>query len=360
MVMGRGKLNKVRVLVVDDSAFFRRHISNLLSKDEQIEVVGTAADGMAAVEAAHKLKPDVITMDVEMPVLDGISAVKKIMTEVPTSILMLSSYTSKGAQETLDALQAGAVDFIPKQSGGASDRTSQLSAMLVQKVLTVGKQRARKARSAVVSEAAARVVPSRLHASPQPVRRGSYDLVVIGASTGGPVAIQNLVGALPRSFSTPLVLVVHMPGNFTKAFAERLDGICAMNVREAVDGDRLQPGVALLAPGGQQLYFSQNGSNILVHIRDGKPEETYKPSIDTTLESAAQVMRDAVLAVILTGMGSDGCQGASMLKQCNSTVWSQDEASCVIYGMPQAVEKRGLSDLVLPLNDIGPALVKAV
>ncbi|MCP3671192.1 MAG: chemotaxis response regulator protein-glutamate methylesterase [Gammaproteobacteria bacterium] len=361
MVIGGGIQKKVRVLVVDDSGFFRRHISKLLSKDEQIEVVGTAGDGLAGFEAAKNLKPDVITMDVEMPVMDGITAVKKIMSEVPTPILMLSSYTSKGAKETLDALSAGAMDFIPKQSSKTPDNSAQLSEMLVQKVLAVGNKQRRLIRTPpAINKTATEVVSSRSRESPQVVHRGSYDLVVVGASTGGPVAIQNLMCSLPKNFSTPLVLAIHMPGNFTKAFAERLNNTCSMEVKEAVDGDRLQPGVALLAPGGKQLYFSRSGVTAQVRIRDGKPEETYKPCIDTTLESAAQVMGGSVLAVILTGMGSDGCQGASMLKQCNSTVWSQDEASCVIYGMPQAVEKRGLSDMVLPLNEIGPALVKAV
>ncbi len=360
MAIGGGIQKKIRVLVVDDSGFFRRHISKLLSKDGQIEVVGTAGDGMAGVEAAKKLKPDVITMDVEMPVMDGITAVKKIMSEVPTPILMLSSYTSKGAKETLDALQAGAVDFIPKQSIKTPDNADPLSVMLVQKVLAVGKPRGLRTVTPAVVESAVQVEPLRQREPRRAVRRGSYNLVVIGASTGGPVAIQNLVSSLPRDFAAPMVIAVHMPGNFTKAFAERLDSTCSMRVQEAVDGDRLQPGLALLAPGGKQLYFSRNGADIRVRISDGKPEETYKPCIDTTLESAAQVMRDSVLAVILTGMGADGCQGASMLKQCNSTVWSQDEASCVIYGMPQAVEKRGLSDMVLSLNEIGPALVKAV
>ncbi|MCP4126596.1 MAG: chemotaxis response regulator protein-glutamate methylesterase [Gammaproteobacteria bacterium] len=360
MAIGGGIQKKIRVLVVDDSGFFRRHISKLLSTDEQIEVIGTAGDGMAGVEAAKKLKPDVITMDVEMPVMDGITAVKKIMSEVPTPILMLSSYTSKGAKETLDALSAGAVDFIPKQSSKSPNNTDKFSVMLVQKVLAVGMQRRVIRTSPAVDKPAVQVVPSRSREPTQTIRRGSYDLVVIGASTGGPVAIQNLISSLPGNFAAPMVIAVHMPGNFTKAFAERLNSTCPMRVQEAVDRDRLQPGVALLVPGGKQLYFSRNGAETRVRVRDGKPDETYKPCIDTTLESAAQVMRDSVLAVILTGMGADGCQGASMLKQCKSTVWSQDEASCVIYGMPQAVEKRGLSDMVLPLNEIGPALVKAV
>jgi len=351
---------KIRVLVVDDSAFFRHHLSNILSAHEKIEVVGTAKDGKAGVEAARALKPDVITMDVEMPIMDGISAVKRVMSEVPTPILMLSSYTYAGAQATLNALQAGAVDFISKQNNGNSNNVERLSATLVQKVLAVSKHRVLKPVAVPVLKMTAQTVPSRSRESPLVARQGGYDLVVIGASTGGPVAIQNLISSLPGDFSVPLVIAVHMPGNFTKAFAERLDSICALNVKEADNGDRLQAGSVLLAPGGKQLSFSRKGADTFVCVNDGKQEETYKPSIDITLGSAAQVMRDSVLAVILTGMGADGCKGAGILKQNKSTVWSQDEASCVIYGMPQAVEKKGFSDMVLPLSEIAQALVKAV
>ncbi len=347
---------RVRVLVVDDSAFFRQRVSSILSSDDRIEIVGTAGNGAAGVKETHRLRPDVITMDVEMPVMDGITAVKKIMSEVPTPILMLSSYTSDGAKATLDALNAGAVDFIPKQNNTSVESKDRLSTMLVQRVLAIRNKNVGKA---ALSSAVATAVPGP-HAPPLTARKGSYDLVVIGASTGGPVAIQKLLAELPQDFSVPLVLVVHMPGSFTKAYAERLNSLSALNVTEAVDGDQLIPGRVLLAPGGKQLSFIRKKTAIVVSIRNGSPEETYKPSVDITLESAATVLRDSVMAIVLTGMGSDGSQGASMLKQCDSTVWTQDEASCVVYGMPQAIEKRGLSDLVLPLNDIAPSLVKAV
>jgi two-component system, chemotaxis family, protein-glutamate methylesterase/glutaminase len=350
----------IKVLVVDDSSFFRHHLAKILSAHQNIDVVGTAADGQAGIKAARELKPDVITMDVEMPVMDGITAVKQIMSEAPIPILMLSSYTSAGAKATLDALSAGAVDFIPKQSDGSSQNVERLSTMLVQKVLAVARHPVMKPAAAPARRTPVGATPTRSLESPKVVRHGHYDLVVIGASTGGPVAIQGLINSLPRDFSVPLVLAVHMPGNFTKAFAERLNGMCALNVKEAVDGDKLQPGLALLAPGGKQLSFIRRGADTHVCVGDGDQNATYRPCIDYTLESAARVMRDSVLAVILTGMGSDGCEGAGLLKQCNATVWSQDEASCVIYGMPQAVEKKGLSDMVLPLAEIGPALVKAV
>ncbi len=332
----------------------------MLSADDRIEVVGTAGDGASGVKEAHRLRPDVITMDVEMPIMDGISAVKKIMDEIPTPILMLSSYTSDGAQATLDALNAGAVDFIPKQTDSSTESIRNLSVKLIQRVIAISRKRAGGVAQSIAQRHAIPAYSSRRAEQKPSSKKGSYKLVVVGASTGGPVAIQKLVCSLPASFRVPMVLVVHMPANFTKAYAERLNTLCNLSVKEADDGDALIPGRILLAPGGKQLSFRSTGTQTLVTIRDGVAGETYKPSVDITLESAARTLRDSVLAVILTGMGADGSQGASLLKQCDATVWSQDEASCVIYGMPQAVEKRGLSDLVLPLDEIGPSLVKAV
>ncbi len=360
MNIDRNTQKKVRVLVVDDSAFFRHRITNMLTSDDRIEVVGTAGDGKSGVREALRLRPDVITMDVEMPVMDGITAVKQIMSEAPTPILMLSSYTSEGAKATLDALNAGALDFIQKQTDSSPEAKQELAAKLIKRVLAMGKKNLRPSIPSYVEEVVREAPRGKQTDAQFKARKGSYKLVVVGASTGGPVAIQQLICSLPSSFSVPMVLVVHMPASFTKAYAERLNSISKLNVKEADDGDLLIPGRVLLAPGGRQLLFRHKGKDLAVSLREGVVGETYKPSVDLTFESAAQTLRGSVLAVVLTGMGADGSQGASMLKQCDSTVWSQDEASCVIYGMPQAVEKKGLSDLVLPLADIGPSLVKAV
>jgi len=360
MSIGRDNTNKIRVLVIDDSAFFRHRITNILSADDRIEVVGTAGDGKAGVSEAIRLRPDVITMDVEMPVMDGITAVKQIMSEAPTSIMMLSSHTSEGAKATLDALNAGALDFIPKQIDSSPDAREKLAKKLVNRVLAMGRKKLLTSSSSPVSPVRREAQRRNYHDSQLTAKKGSYKLVVVGASTGGPVAIQQLICSLPSSFSVPMVLVVHMPASFTTAYAERLNSLSKLNVKEAENGDLLMPGQILLAPGGRQLSFSQNGKDLSVYIRDGAAEDTYKPCIDFTFESAAQMLHDSVLAVVLTGMGADGSHGASILKRCDSTVWSQDEASCVIYGMPQAVEKKGLSDLVLPLDEIGPTMVKAV
>lgn len=360
MRMSRNMPNKIRVLVIDDSAFFRRRITHILSSDERIEVIGTAGDGKSGVDQALRLKPDVITMDVEMPVMDGITAVKQIMAKAPTSIMMLSSHTSEGAKATLDALSAGALDFIPKPTSASPDTKEKFAAKLISRVVAMGNKVLRTAAPQVHEEPIERAPRTVKKRDRQLARKGNYKLVVIGASTGGPVAIQQLICSLPSNFSVPIVLVVHMPASFTKAYAERLNSISKLNVKEADNGDLLKPGSVFLAPGGRQLSFRKNGGELALSIRDGDVSETYKPSVDLTFESAAQTLRDSVLAVVLTGMGSDGSQGATLLKQCNATVWSQDEASCVIYGMPQAVEKKGLSDMVLPLDQIGPSLAKAV
>lgn len=341
---------RVRVLVVDDSVFFQRRITDILQRDPAIEVIGYAGDGLQAVAAANTLKPDVITMDVEMPVMDGINAVKRIMAAAPTPIIMLSAFTQQGAQATLNALDAGAADFLSKpQSGNGSHEF--IAKHLPQRVLALGwKRRIR-----------GEVLP-RPHRQPigEQLRRGCYKLVVIGASTGGPVAIQQLLSVLPADFALPLLLIVHMPESFTPAFAARLNAQCKIGVQEAQDRDIPQPGQAYLAPGGKQMTLQQSASGAALRIRDGLPNQTYRPSVDVTMGSAGSVYPHGILAVVLTGMGADGKMAAQQLKAGGSTVWSQDKASCIVYGMPQAVEKAGLSDRVLPLQEIGPLLVKVV
>lgn len=348
---------EVRVLVVDDSAFFRRRVTELLNQTSGIQVVGDAADGQAAIHEAKRLKPDVITMDVEMPVMDGISAVKRIMSEAPTRILMFSVLTRDGASATLDALEAGAVDFLPKEAQVWA-RNSDGTSILGQRVMALAKQARRKALPAELQEQKPRLMPGVKKEVPS--LAGRCKLVAIGASTGGPIALQKVLTSLPADFPLPLLLVVHMPGDFTTAFAQRLDSLCRIGVREAVDGDVLRPGLALLAPGGKQMELKRRGSDMAVRISDPQPGQTYRPSVDVTFNSSAMAFPGGVLAVVLTGMGADGYEGARLLKAGGSTVWSQDEASCVVFGMPRAIEKAGLSDQVLSLDQIGPLLAKVV
>lgn len=370
----------VKVLVVDDSGFFRRRVSEILSSDPNIQVIGTAINGREAIDQTLALKPDVITMDYEMPTMDGISAVRHIMQRCPTPVLMFSSLTHEGARVTLDALDAGAVDFLPKNFEDISRSPDKVKQLLCEKVHSIARSNRRSGsvsvphasslaptpapatRAASVpaftsSRSAPASAPSAAPTSTSPApRRKAYRLVAIGTSTGGPVALQRVLTQLPASFPAPIVLIQHMPAAFTKAFAERLDKLCNIRVKEAEDGDQLRPGLALLAPGGKQMMVDGRGS---VRILPGDERLNYRPCVDVTFGSAAKAFNDKVLAVVLTGMGADGREGARMLKQSGSQVWTQDEASCVIYGMPMAVAKANLSDAVYPLDDIGRHLNEA-
>jgi len=376
----------VKVLVVDDSGFFRRRVSEILSADSNIQVVGAATNGKEAIDQALALKPDVITMDYEMPMMDGITAVRHIMQRCPTPVLMFSSLTHEGARVTLDALDAGAVDFLPKNFEDISRNPEKVKQLLCEKILSISRSNRRvshysapapvaapaptpaPAPSSVGSfassapvRAAPAPIPVRTHAhaatasSPTPKRK-NYKLVAIGTSTGGPVALQRVLTQLPANFPAPIVLVQHMPAAFTKAFAERLDKLCRISVKEAEDGDILRPGLALLAPGGKQMMIDGRGA---VKILPGDERLNYKPCVDITFGSAAKSYGDKVLAVVLTGMGADGREGARLLKQGGSSIWAQDEASCVIYGMPMAIVKAELADAVYSLDDIGKHLVEA-
>lgn len=374
----------VKVLVVDDSGFFRRRVSEILAADSNIQVVGTATNGKEAIDQALALKPDVITMDYEMPMMDGITAVRHIMQRCPTPVLMFSSLTHEGARVTLDALDAGAVDFLPKNFEDISRNPEKVKQLLCEKILSISRSNRRvsaytppapvaapaptpaPAPSSVGSyggSAPARPAPApiaaRTHAaapsSPAPKRK-AYKLVAIGTSTGGPVALQRVLTQLPANFPAPIVLIQHMPAAFTKAFAERLDKLCRISVKEAEDGDILRPGLALLAPGGKQMMIDGRGA---VKILPGDERLNYKPCVDITFGSAAKSYGDKVLAVVLTGMGADGREGARLLKQGGSAIWAQDEASCVIYGMPMAIVKAELADAVYSLDDIGRHLVEA-
>ena len=372
----------VKVLVVDDSGFFRRRLSEILSSDPTIQVIGTATNGKEAIDQAMALKPDVITMDYEMPMMDGITAVRHIMQRCPTPVLMFSSLTHEGARVTLDALDAGAVDFLPKNFEDISRNPEKVKQLLCEKVHSISRsnrrvssysapqpQAASQPVTAPVASSfatppapatrttpiASRGMPAAAPASPAPKRK-AYKLVAIGTSTGGPVALQRVLTQLPGNFPAPIVLVQHMPAAFTKAFAERLDKLCRISVKEAEDGDILRPGLALLAPGGKQMMIDGRGT---VRILPGDERLNYKPCVDITFGSAAKSYGDKVLAVVLTGMGADGREGARLLKQGGSNVWAQDEASCVIYGMPMAIVKANLADAVYSLDDIGKHLVEA-
>ena len=375
----------IKVLVVDDSSFFRRRLTEILAKDGDIEIADTANNGREAVEKALALRPDVITMDVEMPVLDGISAVREIMQQQRIPILMFSSLTHEGAKATLDALEAGAVDFLPKKFEDIARDKDEAGQLLRDRVRAVARKRqlGRTTFSSSLSQRSEPATAPRLGERPALTRSTferpklservsssttrfqasgkQYKLVAIGTSTGGPVALQRIITALPADFPLPIVLIQHMPAAFTGAFAQRLNSLAKIEVCEAKDNDVLRPGVAYLAPGGKQMLIEGSERDARLRVKeDDSPRITFKPSVDITFATAAKVYADKVLAVVLTGMGADGREGARLLKQTGSRIWAQDEASCVVYGMPQAIAAAGLMDVEVGLNDIASRLITEV
>ena len=347
----------IRVLVVDDSQFICKRIIEILEQEKDFKVVGMAGNGRDAVTMAATLEPDVITMDVEMPVMDGITAVRKIMHGSPTPILMFSSSTHAGAKATLDALDAGAMDFLPKQLDEIDGDREQAKRLLRRRIRIVAKQ-VTKVKSRPIRETPLAKVRLAAQNSPVSSRLDGCRLLTIAASTGGPVAIQKILTQIPKSCPVPIVLVQHMPKNFTKSFAERLNQLCNIRVKLADDRDYLEPGLALLGPGGMQMEIDSIGGIKCINLREKRADELYSPCADITLMSVAEHYPGKTLAVVLTGMGSDGREGAAKLKQGRSIVWAQDETSCTIYGMPKAVIDANLADQVYSLDKIASEFKK--
>ena len=368
----------IKVLVVDDSSFFRRRVSEIVNQDPELEVIATASNGAEAVKMAAELNPQVITMDIEMPVMDGITAVREIMAKCPTPILMFSSLTHDGARATLDALDAGALDFLPKRFEDIATNKDDAILLLQQRVKALGRRRIFRpvARAVVAPTPASRPATSGLRTSnisaPVPVAppvrtsptasiRASgkqYKLLLIGTSTGGPVALQKILTQFPANYPHPILLIQHMPAAFTPAFASRLNGLCNIEVKEAVNGDVLKPGCAYLAPGGMQMMIERAGATGRLKILAGSADMNYKPCVDITFASASKAFGGDILAVVLTGMGADGREGARMLKSAGATIWAQDEASCVVYGMPQAVASAGIATQSIALDNMAESILK--
>ncbi|WP_455207101.1 protein-glutamate methylesterase/protein-glutamine glutaminase [Kaarinaea lacus] len=377
----------VKVLVVDDSRFFRRRVNEMLSGDPTLEIIGEAADGQEAVDLALRLKPDVITMDIEMPVMDGISATRRILAVHYIPILMFSSLTNEGAQATFDALDAGAVDYLPKRFEEFSNDKRAAGQKLCEKLHSVARvqrhprfPKSWENKSITPSSSTStstggkaqspRLVKRSLHqanrtAAPpsneEPrIRKGQTSIVTIGTSTGGPVALQKILSTLPADFLPPLLLIQHMPESFTGPFAQRLDGMSQIAVKEAEDGDEIRSGLALLAPGGHQMEVKREGDKQYVHVYPAVPGQNYKPCVDITFKSIANNVPGKALVIVLTGMGADGCEGAQLLKKTGAQVWVQDEATSVVNGMPASVIDAGAADYVYSIDDIAKYLAQKV
>lgn len=370
-----------KVLVVDDSSFFRRRVTDILNNDPELEVIDVAINGLEAVKKAIALKPDVITMDIEMPLLNGIDAVKQIMAQAPTAIIMFSSLTHSGAKATLEALDAGALDFLPKKFNEIAKTTEDAGSLLRQRVKQLARKKGAalpristfRSRAAVDAKAnsdnttSARASKATADIGKYPNESvnkktdKSYKLLAIGTSTGGPVALQQLLVQLPKDFPLPIILIQHMPATFTSAFASRLNTLCKISIKEASSGDILKPGHAYLAPGGKQMIIdgTENAAKIRI-LEDNSERIAFKPSVDISFASAAKVFGGNVLGVILTGMGADGRDGSRLLKSKGATIWSQDEESCVVYGMPQAVTVAGISERSLAIDSFPSAILKEI
>ena len=359
-------MKNIRVLIVDDSAFMRKAIRQMLETDSAIEVIGAARDGQEGLDMCIELKPDVVTMDIEMPRMNGIQATEEIMSKSPCPILMLSSLTTDGAKATLDALDKGAVDYIPKNLARSALDVIKVQEELITKIKAVSSKG--HALSAMGSPQVARVYtppPVVAERSKMPQRSihatQKVAVIVIGASTGGPKAIQHILPSIPVEINIPILVVVHMPEAFTGPFATRMDSICDYNVREAKNNDRLEAGTVLVAPGGLQTRLKRLGSiDVAVEVSDGPADQVYKPSVDITMDSVGKVFPGRSLGVILTGMGQDGLNGIKVIKSSGGKVMAQDEATSVVYGMPKAVVDAGLADKIVPLESIAGEIVNMV
>lgn len=333
---------KFKVLVVDDSIVMRRIISDLLIEDPELEVVGTAKNGAEAIEKVRSLNPDVVTMDIEMPVMDGLTALQHIMAESPRPVVMLSSMDKRQADITFKALELGAVDFIPKTSGSLSLDLERVGGTIIDTVKAAAKAKLSMNRAPIRS-----ILPT-----PLPTLSGEW-IVVIGCSTGGPKALPEVLSRLPGNLPAAVLVVQHMPEGFTKSFAERLNWVSPLQVKEAEDGEEIRRGVVYIAPGNQ--HMSLNGSKLT--LDDGPKVNFVRPAVDVLMKSVAPVFGPRTVGVILTGMGSDGAEGMALIKKNGGKTVVQNEETCVVYGMPKAVVDRGAADRVVPLEEVAKNVV---
>lgn len=340
-------MSRIKILIVDDSAFARKVLREILEGSDRIEVVGTARDGAEALEMVEHLSPDLVICDLNMPVLDGVKFVQRQMISRPVPILIVSS-APQDAAEVIEALSAGAVDVIQKPSALATDDLRSVRTLLMDKVAEAMQVPLPNLRIPELSKPAL--------TSPSTVS-GDVDVVVMGVSTGGPQALRRLLPLFPRDFPTPIAMVLHMPVGYTALYAEKLNELCAIEVKEAAEGDAMLPGRALLAMAGRHLTFRRDAhGRVLVHLSLQPLDKIHRPSVDVLFRSAAEVYQHKVLAVVMTGMGDDGTEGAAWVKAQGGAVLTESEKSCIIYGMPRSVAEAGLSDLAVPLDEMAAAI----
>lgn len=344
-------MEKIKIAVVDDSAFMRKLISDMINEDNRFEVIAKLRNGKELIDNIEKLKPDLITLDIEMPVLDGLATLKelkKINSNVP--VIMVSSVTKEGSKMTIKCLENGAVDFIAKPSGSISLDIEKIKEELIEKMLEITKvNKERKVRKVVTTTA----VTESKHIN----KRHNVKVVVIGASTGGPKAIQAVLTKIDKNINVPILVVQHMPKGFTKAFAERLDKICQLQVVEAKENMEIKNNIVYIAEAGHHMEI---GKDKKIVFTEEPPIWGVRPAVDYLFKSAAEVYKDGTLSAVLTGMGKDGAEGTAMIKDKGGLTIAQDEASCTIYGMPKAAFQTGKVDLVLSLDKVGETICKIV
>jgi len=346
---------RIKVLVVDDSAFMLKIISNILAGSPDIEVLGTAKNGQEAIQKVTHLRPDIVTMDIEMPVLDGLQALGYIMSECPTRVIMLTGAESDHGDMTMTAFQYGAIDFIQKPSGNISIDMEKIKDDLIKKVIAAARVEVRKL--GFIEE---KVIKKEIIISP--VRTRVKKIIIIGSSTGGPRALQQVIPLLPSNLQAPVLVVQHMPAGFTKSLAERLNSQSLMKVREAVDGDIIQTGTVLIAPGDFHMIVKQQKIDgelrEVIGLTKGEKVQGVRPAVNVLLESAAPIYGQNSVGVILTGMGSDGSDGIRKLKLAGGKVIAEDESTCVVYGMPRSVIEQNMADYVLPIHKIAQSIAE--
>ena len=335
---------KIRVLVVDDSALVRSLLTEIINRQTDMECVGVASDPLVAREQIRALNPDVITLDVEMPRMDGLDFLEKLMRLRPMPVVMVSTLTERGADVTMRALELGAIDFVAKPKLGLADGLRQLTSDITDKIRTASK--------AHIKRAPAANAPRPVAAAPSAVGRLSTEKIIfIGASTGGTEATKDVLMMLPAD--CPAVMITqHMPPGFTASYAKRLDGLARINVREATDGERVLPGHAYLAPGGMHMWVERSGANYIARVRDGDPVNRHKPSVEVLFDAAARVVGQNAIGIMLTGMGADGARAMKTMRDAGSYNVCQNEATCVVFGMPREAIAAGAAHEVLPLQQI--------
>ncbi|MDP3254130.1 MAG: chemotaxis response regulator protein-glutamate methylesterase [Hydrogenophaga sp.] len=348
---------KIKVVVVDDSALVRSLLTEIINRQPDMACIGAAADPLVAREMIRELNPDVITLDVEMPRMDGLEFLSRLMRLRPMPVVMVSTLTEQGAEITLRALEMGAVDFVAKPRIGVSSGLQELAGDIVDKIRVAASAHVKRLPSAPAAGTTAPASASSTTAPRAALPRVSTEKIIcIGASTGGTEAIREVLVPLPPD-SPAIVITQHMPPGFTTSFAHRLDTLCRIRVQEARDGDRILPGHAYIAPGGHHLRIDRNGSNYVAVVEDTEPVNRHRPSVEVLFKSAARVIGPNALGIMLTGMGADGAAAMREMKDAGSYNYVQDEASCVVFGMPRMAIQHGAAHEVLPLTQIAPALL---